>query len=58
MAERDYGYRDYHPEPVGDVFTDRLNPEWPRMKGYEITEEEFREEEAKILAEGRGCVTQ
>lgn len=29
----------------GDVFTDRLAPEWPRMRGVEITEEEFREQE-------------
>lgn len=30
----------YLKESAGDVFVDRLYPEWPNMYGYEVTEEE------------------
>jgi len=37
----------YLREGQGDVFTDRLYPEWPVMYGYEVTEEENEYEENK-----------
>ena len=28
---------------MGDAWTDRIYAEWPRMKGFEVSEEEYQE---------------
>jgi hypothetical protein len=33
----------YGEEGPGDVFTDRFNFEWPRMRGREVSEEEYQQ---------------
>lgn len=34
---------DYLPQTQGSIWTDRLYTEFPNMKGYEVSEEEFEE---------------
>lgn len=34
---------DFKPQNLGNVWTDRLYSEFPYMKGFEISEEEYQE---------------
>lgn len=51
-----YAYKDYaRGEGLGDVFSDRSFPEWPLMKGKEISEEEFEALACGLPAEDVEC---
>ncbi len=35
-------YEDYVPQGAGDMSSDRFHQEWPRLKGEEVNEAEYR----------------